>query len=1160
MPGSPPKWHHTMLRTVARRSLSAKLPLIAWLRPFCIRVKQDTRIGLPVAVSVLLPLCLWGWLVWDRHAATLRDAKADQLRAVEALAQYTERLLTTQALVLDILDKDIGTRDCAAMRTDQHLQSIIQLLASEAPQSRALWAIDRDGFLCVSSDPMMIDHISRADRDYFESARKAGPGHFVIGRATIGRIDGLPIFNVAKARGINATFNGVVLASPGLGSLIRDWNQQVGVTETEHVAALREDGVTIARSWPPVIPEPDPPAEAWTATLWSGPNATALRGAETGVWPLERVVRIGAWRRLPRWGVILTSSISVNEALAPWRRATFEYALVALLASALCGTVTRQLLIGQRILARAVDQRTSALRESEARLEMAAEAGGIGIWDWNLQDNSFVYSERAKKICGFLAGQPVTYQMVKDVTHPEDFPRTSALARKALDPDCRADEPYEYRIIRTDGQLRWVLARGVATFANVHGALKAVRYVGTIQDITERKQVEEALRENDSRLRLAIDAGRMAVWEHHSATDTISSSPALFRVLGFSEGATPTVEDIRARYAPGERERLRQAARAVLDRGDRHFEIEYGYLWPDGSVHWLALRAEFILEDGVPVRTVGVVTDVTDRMRIESELRKNEAELRDLLATIDLAAVFVREWGGRLRFWSRGCERLFGWTAAEVVGRTAHDLLLTSFPIPFSEIQAQLLERGEWEGDLLIRHRGGRVLTVSVRKVLRQACDGHPPLVMESLADVTALRDAEAELRLLNQNLDARVRAEVKAREAAQSRAAHAERVQALGQLAGGIAHDFNNVLQSITSGVSMIERRATEEDSIRVVAKMVLEAAKRGAAVTRRLLVFARRSDLTSESIDPLALFESLKEMLEPTFGKRITIIIDVASGTPPLLADRSQLETALVNLAVNARDAMPEGGTITLGASAQIIAEPHHKAGVVPGSYVAVTVADVGTGIDQSLLVKVTEPFFTTKPSGEGTGLGLAMTRAFVEQSGGGLDIESAPDKGTKVTLWLPAAKQINSAGAVPSEEATNTAPFPASVLFVDDDDGVRESLARELQDRGCNVQTAQSGEAALEQLRAGAEVDCLITDLSMPGMNGVSLVRAARVLRPDLPAIILTGYAGHWALEGEHGDTPYTVLWKPIDPAWVVRHIRELLTGERLQKAAGQSTALV
>jgi signal transduction histidine kinase/ActR/RegA family two-component response regulator len=472
----------------------------------------------------------------------------------------------------------------------------------------------------------------------------------------------------------------------------------------------------------------------------------------------------------------------------------------------------------------------------------------------------------------------------------------------------------------------------------------------------------------------------------------------------------------------------------------------------------------------------------------------------------------------------------------------------TVFPIPLPEIEACLLEYGAWEGDVLHHCRGGTALTMSMRKVLRRSEDGGPPVVMESVADVTALREAEGKLRALNQHLEARVRAEVEAREAAQVRAAQAERVQALGQLAGGIAHDFNNVLQAVTGGAAVIERRAGDPEKVRQLSRMVLDAAQRGASVTRRLLVFARRGDLRTEALDATALLQGMREILQATLGGRVKVEMEAEPALPPLLADQGQLETVLVNLAANARDAMSEQGTLTLSARAETFASSGHGGRLVPGGYIALTVADTGTGMDAATLARATEPFFTTKGPGKGTGLGLAMARGFAEQSKGSLQIVSTPGEGTAITLWLPAAHEQFAVGKPDMIQTIEAAPCTARVLLVDDDDSVRESLAAGLTDMGFRVRTATSGEAALALIHEGEPVDCLVTDLSMLGMNGVSLVHAARGRHPGLPAIVLTGYAGHEALaDGDVTEPSYALLWKPTDPARIARRIAELLSGE-------------
>ncbi len=285
-----------------------------------------------------------------------------------------------------------------------------------------------------------------------------------------------------------------------------------------------------------------------------------------------------------------------------------------------------------------------ALRRSQARLEIATTAAEIGIWDWNLVTNEMVYSERAKAVYGFPPDLPVTFEQVRDATHPDDYPFTSAQARRATDPELRDRHPYEYRIIRpSDGQVRWLLAHGEAVFSKVGEFERAVRYVGTIQDITERKQAEEAVRASERRLALAVEAGRMAVWEYDVATDSVQGSPELNRLLGFPAGATPTAGEMRARYYPGEQERLQEIGRAALERGDRFFEAEYRYVWPDGDVRWLMLRAEIILSAAqVPERVIGVVLDVTERKRAESrqDLLINELNhrVKNTLATVQALA------------------------------------------------------------------------------------------------------------------------------------------------------------------------------------------------------------------------------------------------------------------------------------------------------------------------------------------------------------------------------------------------------------------------------------------------------------------------------------------------------------------------------------------
>ena len=387
---------------------------------------------------------------------------------------------------------------------------------------------------------------------------------------------------------------------------------------------------------------------------------------------------------------------------------------------------------------------------------------------------------------------------------------------------------------------------------------------------------------------------------------------------------------------------------------------------------------------------------------------------------------------------------------------------------------------------------------------------------VDAVAD--ALRHSLAErqtamnaLQALNESLEARVRREIASREQAQSQLAHAQRMEALGQLAGGIAHDFNNVLQAVTGGLSLIQRRSGDAEAVRRLSGMAADAAGRGAAITGRLLTFARRGELQAVPVQPVVLLEGLREMLGPTLGPHITVLVSAPASLPSLLADRAQLETALVNLAINARDAMPHGGTLSLSATAELAgAHPDQPPDLPPGLHVRLTLTDTGIGMDEATLDRASEPFFTTKAPGQGTGLGLSMARGFAQQSGGGLCIQSRVGAGTTVTLWFPQAGKDALPRIWEAQRPSQTGLPPMCVLMVDDDSMVREVLARELEDRGFLVTTASDGLSALALLDGGQPADLMVTDFAMPGMNGLATIAEARRRRPNLPALLLTGYA--------------------------------------------------
>ena len=412
--------------------------------------------------------------------------------------------------------------------------------------------------------------------------------------------------------------------------------------------------------------------------------------------------------------------------------------------------------------------------------------------------------------------------------------------------------------------------------------------------------------------------------------------------------------------------------------------------------------------------------------------------------------------------------------------------------------------------------------------------------------DITRTKHAEIALRRLNEELEARVEAEVRAREAAQAQLDHVQRMEALGQLAGGIAHDFNNILQVMQGGAALIGRKADDPAAVRRLAAMLGDASERGSSITRRLLAFARRGELRAEPVDVAELFGGLREILAHTLGGAIAVEVELIGEIPALLADKGQLETVLVNLATNARDAMPAGGVLRMTAAAVEIGEDD-AAGLRPGAYVCFAAADTGEGMDAATLAHAAEPFFSTKPAGKGTGLGLAMARGFAGHSGGGLRIESTLGVGTEVRLWLPVVLPQGVPPRPPHPATAAAGPVRAAwVLLADDDAHVRTVLGQELEAAGYRVLLAADGQAALALLDQGATIDLIVSDLSMPGIDGVSLIGEMQGRRPGLPAILLTGFATETtalaASSAAHGV--FSLLRKPVSGTELAERVAILL----------------
>ncbi|HWS68806.1 MAG TPA: response regulator [Steroidobacteraceae bacterium] len=369
-----------------------------------------------------------------------------------------------------------------------------------------------------------------------------------------------------------------------------------------------------------------------------------------------------------------------------------------------------------------------------------------------------------------------------------------------------------------------------------------------------------------------------------------------------------------------------------------------------------------------------------------------------------------------------------------------------------------------------------------------------------------------ADLQRFNEELEQRIDDRTRERETALAQLFEAQKMDTIGRLTGGVAHDFNNLLMAVLGSLALLEKRLGAEDQhSRRLLQNAVQGAQRGAALTQRLLAFSRRQELKPESVDVAQLVNGMEELLKRALGHGIDLSLNFPSGLPPLLADANQLELALLNLALNARDAMPKGGRLMVAAAAETITQRGPGSRLVPGDYLRISIVDTGVGMDNVTLTKATEPFFTTKGPGKGTGLGLSMVQGLAAQSGGMLDIHSEPDAGTTIDLWLPRA--MTSAVLVTrAAQAAHLLPQtePCRVMIVDDDLLVMTGTAAMIDDLGHTSIEAHSAAEALAKLDSGIEVDVVITDHAMPSMTGLQLAECIQDRFPGLPIILATGYA--------------------------------------------------
>ncbi|WP_294334163.1 PAS domain-containing protein [uncultured Sphingomonas sp.] len=828
-----------------------------------------------------------------------------------------------------------------------------------------------------------------------------------------------------------------------------------------------------------------------------------------------------------------------------------------------------------------------ALRRSEERLQLALNAStGIGTWDWTAESGRITGDERFAALFGIDAERVAhggAFEAVLNLIHPDDRDHIALEVRQAI--ANRTPLKLEFRVLRADGAVRWLLIQGRCTF-DAEG--RPIRFPGVAFDITDRKLAEEAAQEAADELRAATEAQSFlhTLAERQRGLETPDAIMELtaaelgvqlrldrvgfYRVAGerlllgpcWTNGTLPLLEGewpidavapLIAHYRNGQ-------SIVLNDSNAEHPETPFARISP-AAIGVPLLRggewvATFYANSATPrawrpeeiafIETVVETTwDSVERADAVAALRESEAQFRAITNSID-HMVWSADSSGAVDYyndrWYEYTGVPYGSTDGDAWGTVLHpDDQSRTWAAWQHCVDTGDLYRIEYR---MRNHRGTYRWALGRAQPLRDE-SGKIVRWFGTSTDIQEIVDAREVLARSREELEAAVRERTERLMAAEAQLRQAQKMEAVGQLTGGIAHDFNNMLAVVIGALDLMERRVaqgrTDIDRYLIAAR---DGASRAAALTQRLLAFSRRQPLAPTALDVNDMLSGMIELLVRTLGEGVVIETWLARDLAPVVADRNQLENVVLNLAVNGRDAMPKGGTLTIETEHRVLdlAEADRYE-IAAGNYIEIRIRDTGTGMPPEVAARAFDPFFTTKGVGKGTGLGLSQVFGFVRQSGGHVTIDSEPGRGTCVRVLLPARPEaVPGPAAAAAERDLPRGRASEVVLVVEDEDRVRTYSVEALRELGYGVVFARDGIEALRLLERGQKISLLFSDVVMPEMSGRELAARVRERLPELKVLLTSGYAP----EAPAGEVAENILAKPFDIAALAVAIRGALDG--------------